>query len=111
MKGRKCPSLRFHTVYFDFAVRSRTWESTVVAACILKLRILNDQDSLPSISKYFKSPCFDDLLIPFVPNHFCPRLGDFTHQFDSVSFTNFKVGKIFCEDSFFFCRKEPRCSQ
>lgn len=98
-------------MYFDLAVCPGTWESTVVAARVLKLRILNNQDSLPSISKYFKSSCFYDLLIPFVPNHFCPRLGDFAHQFDSVSFTNFKVRKIFGEDSFFLCRKEPTIIQ
>lgn len=89
---------------FDFAISSRTWESAVVAAGILKVSVLNDQDSLSSFGKDFVSSCFNDLLIPFVPNHFCSRLGDFANQFYSVSFINFNVAKIFCKDSFFFCK-------
>lgn len=95
-------------MYFDFAVCPRTWESTVVAARVLKLRILNNQDSLSAISKYFKPSCFYDLLVPFVPDHFGPRLGDFAHQLDSVSFTNFQIGKILCEDRFFLYRKRTQ---
>lgn len=91
-------------MYFDFAVSSRTWESAVVAASVLKMSILNGQDSLSSIGKNFISSCFYDLFIPFVPNHFCSRLGDFTNQFYSVCFTNFNVAKIFCKDSFFLCK-------
>lgn len=91
-------------MYFDFAISSRTWESAVVVASILKVSVLNDQDSLSSIRKYFISSCFNDLFIPFVPNHFCSRLGDFTNQFYSVCFTNFNIAKIFCKDSFFFCK-------
>lgn len=91
-------------MYFNFAISSRAWESAVITACILKLGILNDQNSLSSISEYFISSCFNDLFIPFVPNHFCSRLGDFTDQFYSVCFANFNIGKIFCKDSFFFCK-------
>lgn len=90
---------------FDFAISSRTWESAVVVASIFQMSILNDQDSLSSVSKYFVSSCFNDLFIPFVPSHFCSRLGDLTNQFYSVCFTNLNVGKIFCKDSFFFCKK------
>lgn len=90
---------------FDFAISSRTWESAVIVASIFQVSILNDQDSLSSISKYFVSSCFNDLFIPFVPSHFCSRLGDLTNQFYSVCFTNLNVGKIFCKDSFFFCKK------
>lgn len=32
----------FPTMDFDFAISSRTWESAVVAAGILKVSILND---------------------------------------------------------------------
>ena len=90
---------------FDFAISSRTWESAVVVASIFQMSILNDQDSLSSVSKYFVSSSFNDLFIPFVPSHFCSRLGDLTNQFYSVCFTNLNVGKIFCKDSFFFCKK------
>ena len=90
---------------FDFAIGSRTWESAVVVASIFQVSILNDQDSLSSISKYFVSSCFNDLFIPFVPSYFCSRLGDLTNQFYSICFTNLNVGKIFCKDSFFFCKK------
>ena len=90
---------------FDFAIGSRTWESAVVVASIFQVSILNDQDSLSSISKYFVSSCFNDLFIPFVPSYFCSRLGDLTNQFYSICFTNLNVGKTFCKDSFFFCKK------
>ena len=98
----------FHTMYFDFAISSRTWESAVVVASILKMSILNDQDSLSPIGKYFISSCFDYLLISFVPSHFCSRLGDFTNQFYGVCFTNFNVAKIFCKDSFFCCKNSNK---
>lgn len=92
-------------MHFDFAIGSRTWESAVVVASVFQVSILNDQDSLSSISKYFVSSCFNDLFIPFVPSYFCSRLGDLTNQFYSICFTNLNVGKIFCKDSFFFCKK------
>lgn len=98
----------FHTMYFDFAISSRTWESAVVAASILKMSVLNGQDSLSSLGKDFISSCFNDLLIPFVPNHFCSGLGDFANQFYSVCFANFNVAKIFCKDSFFFCKSSNK---
>lgn len=95
-------------MYFDFAISSGTWESAVVAASILKMSVLNGQDSLSSIGKDFISFCFNDLLIPFVPNHFCSRLGDFANQFYSVCFANLNVAKIFCKDSFFFCKNSSK---